>query len=139
MSQDPGSGPRVAEVLDLLDAWYPPRLAESWDVVGLTVGSPAAPVNRIRLAVEPTAAVVAEAARAGADLLITHHPLLLRGIDRVRFDTPKGDLIQALVRHRITLVVAHTNADAATGGVVDCLADALGLLDRRPLVPAAGT
>ena len=126
----------VAAVASLLEEWFPPRLAESWDVVGLTVGAPGDPVSRIALAVEPTAAVLAESAAAGADLLITHHPLLLRGIDRVRFDSPKGALIEGFIRHRIALFVAHTNADAGVGGVGDCLADALGLSGCRPLEPA---
>src|SRR5689334_21975161 len=103
---------RVGDVAALLDEWFPPSLAEPWDVVGLTVGSPEDTVRRIRLAVEPTSGVIAEAAEAGADLLITHHPLLLRGIDRVRFDSPKGAAIEALIRQRTALFVAHTNADS---------------------------
>ena len=131
-------GIRVGDVAALLEEWYPPELAEDWDVVGLTVGSPEASVNRIRLAVEPTYAVVQEAADAGADLLITHHPLLLRGIDRVRFDEPKGALIEALVGRGVSLYVAHTNADAGRGGVGDVLAETLGLQRCRPLDPAPG-
>ena len=126
----------VADIAALLEEWYPPSLAEDWDVVGLTVGAPDATVTRIQLAVEPTLAVIDEAARAGADLLITHHPLLLRGVDRVRFDSPKGALIEAMIRARIALFVAHTNADSGVGGVVDCLADALGLSGCEPLAPA---
>jgi dinuclear metal center YbgI/SA1388 family protein len=129
---------RVADIAALLEEWYPPSLAEDWDVVGLTLGAPDAAVTRIQLAVEPTLAVVDEAARAGADLLITHHPLLLRGVDRVRLDSPKGSLIEAMIRERIALFVAHTNADSGVGGVVDCLADALGLSGCAPLAPAAG-
>ena len=128
----------VGDIAALLDGWYPPSLAENWDVVGLTVGAPDRPVTRIQLAVEPTLAVVDEAARAGADLLITHHPLLLRGIDRVRLDSPKGALIEAMIRGRIALFVAHTNADSGVGGVADCLADALGLSGCIPLAPASG-
>jgi dinuclear metal center YbgI/SA1388 family protein len=127
---------RVVDIAALLDQWYPPALAEEWDVVGLTVGDPDDQVTGIHLAVEPTAAVLDEAVAAGADLLITHHPLLLRGVDRVRFDLPKGRLIEGFVRQRVGLFVAHTNADAAVGGVVDCLADALGLSGCRPLAPA---
>lgn len=128
----------VADIAGLLEEWYPPSLAEDWDVVGLTLGAPDATVTRIQLAVEPTLAVLDEAARAGADLLITHHPLLLRGLDRVCFDTPKGALIEELIRERIALFVAHTNADSGVGGVVDCLADALGLSGCEPLAPAPG-
>jgi dinuclear metal center YbgI/SA1388 family protein len=127
----------VADIAALLEEWYPPSLAEDWDVVGLTLGAPDATVTRIQLAVEPTLAVLDEAARAGADLLITHHPLLLRGVDRVRFDSPKGALIEAMIRARMALLVAHTNADSGVGGVVDCLADALGLSGCEPLAPAA--
>jgi dinuclear metal center YbgI/SA1388 family protein len=126
----------VGDVATLIESWYPPSLAEDWDVVGLTVGAPDTPVTRIQLAVEPTVGVIEEAAGAGADLLITHHPLLLRGIDRVRFDSPKGALIEAMIRERIALFVAHTNADSGVGGVVDCLADAVGLSGCEPLAPA---
>jgi dinuclear metal center YbgI/SA1388 family protein len=129
---------RVGDIAALLDEWFPPELAEDWDVVGLTVGSPEASVRRIRLAVEPTHAVVAEAAGAGADLVITHHPLLLRSLQRVRFDEPKGALIEALIRRGVSLFVAHTNADAGRGGVGDALAETLGLNRCRPLEPAAG-
>jgi dinuclear metal center YbgI/SA1388 family protein len=126
----------VADVAAVLEEWYPPALAENWDVVGLTVGAPDDAVTGIHLAVEPTTGVLDEAVEAGADLLITHHPLLLRGVDRVRYDSPKGRLIEGFVRQRVALFVAHTNADAGVGGVVDCLADALGLSGCRPLAPA---
>src|SRR5206468_3001575 len=83
------TGLRVADVAALLDHWYPPGLAESWDVVGSSAGSRDAAVTRILLAVEPAAVVVSEAARGGADLLVTHHPLLLHGISTVETGTPK--------------------------------------------------
>jgi dinuclear metal center YbgI/SA1388 family protein len=129
------TGLRVADVAAVLDRWYPPGLAESGDVVGLSVGSRDAAVNRILLAVEPIAAVVTEAARDGADLLVTHHPLLLHGISRVDTGAPKGAVIESLLGHRIALYVAHTNADVAAGGVADGLAATLGLRERTPLRP----
>ncbi len=130
--------PSLAEVVAALDRRYPPRTAESWDAVGLVAGDPAQPVRRVLFAVDPTAAVVAEAIDWGADLLVTHHPLLLRPVHSVAATTFKGALVHRLVRAGIALHVAHTNADAADGGVAEALAEAVGLVDLEPLVPLPG-
>lgn len=129
-------GATVADVTGWLAAAYPPRLAESWDRVGLTVGDPSAPAERVLFAVDPTDEVVDEASAVGATLLVTHHPLLLRGVHSVREDEPKGRVVTALVRAGIALWTAHTNADAAADGVSDALADELGLRDTVPLQAA---
>ncbi|MCA1719963.1 MAG: Nif3-like dinuclear metal center hexameric protein, partial [Actinobacteria bacterium] len=84
------------------------------------------------------AGVVTEAADRGADLLVTHHPLYLRGTTSVAATTPKGRVVHRLVSARCGLFVAHTNADAASPGVSDALADAIGLVDLEPLAPAGG-
>ena len=88
------------------------------------------------IAVDPTAAVVDEAIDAGADLLLVHHPLLLRGVDTVGAHTPKGALVHKLIRAGCALFTAHTNADSADPGVSDALAAALGLHRHRPDRPA---
>ncbi len=124
----------LGEIADLIHGWFPPATAESWDRVGLVVGDRAAGVRRILLAVDPTLEVVREAAAYGADLLITHHPLLLRGVHGVATDTPKGRIVTELIRADCALLCAHTNADRARGGVAEAMADALGLADVRPLV-----
>lgn len=116
---------RLADVIDVLDAAYPPRLAQSWDSVGLVCGDPSEPVDSVTVAVDATAAVVARVPERG--LLLAHHPLLLRGVDSVSADTAKGALIHALIRTGRALFTAHTNADSAAPGVSDALADALGL------------
>lgn len=121
----------------LTDA-YPPGLAEEWDRVGLGCGDPDAPVVGVLLAVDVSDEVIAEARAVGAQLLVTHHPLLLRGVHAVRRDQPKGRLVLALAEAGLSQFAAHTNADAADPGVSDALADALRLTDRRPLEPAAG-
>ncbi len=126
----------LADVLAALERRYPPRTAEPWDRVGLTVGDPAAPVRRVLLAVDPVADVVAEAEQWDADLLVTHHPLLLRPVHSVAATTYKGALVHRLVRAGCALYTAHTNADAAHGGVAAALADVIGLVDTVPLVPA---
>jgi dinuclear metal center YbgI/SA1388 family protein len=127
----------VGDVVRAVHARYPPSSAEPWDAVGLACGDPDAPVERVLLAVDPTTVVVDEAIAWGADLLLTHHPLLLRAVHSVAADTAKGRIVHRLVRHGVALLTAHTNADVARPGVSDALAQALGLVDLRPLEPRA--
>lgn len=129
----------LVDVIAALEARYDPALAEAWDAVGLVCGDPAEPVRRVLFAVDPTTDVVDEVLEVGADLLVTHHPLLLSPVHGVPADDPKGRLVHRLVRGGAALFVAHTNADRAPAfGVNDALAGALGLVDTVPLEPAAG-
>ncbi|MBF6213097.1 Nif3-like dinuclear metal center hexameric protein [Nocardia puris] len=123
----------LAELIGVLDAAYPPRLAESWDSVGLVCGDPGDEVRRVLFAVDATAEVVEEAIDWRAQALVVHHPLLLRGVDTVAADTPKGALLHRLIRSGCALFTAHTNADSADPGVSDALAAALGLTVTGPL------
>jgi dinuclear metal center YbgI/SA1388 family protein len=125
----------VADVARLLDAWYPPARAESWDAVGTVCGDPSDPVRRILLAVDPVRAVVDEAVAWGADMLVVHHPLLLRAVHSVAATTPKGRVVHTLVRNQISLHVCHTNADSPPGGVSEALATVVGVTDAVPLDP----
>jgi dinuclear metal center YbgI/SA1388 family protein len=128
----------LGEVIAALDARYDPSLAESWDAVGLVCGDPGEPVRRVLFAVDPTAAVVDEVIEIGADLLVTHHPLLLTPVHGVPADDPKGRLVHRLVRAGAGLFVAHTNADRAPDhGVNDALAAVHGQIDTVPLEPTA--
>ncbi|QBJ94946.1 Nif3-like dinuclear metal center hexameric protein [Rhodococcus sp. ABRD24] len=127
--------PTLADVISALETAYPPALAESWDSVGLVAGDPADEVRKVVVAVDATAAVVDDALASGAQLLLVHHPLLLRGVDTVGAHTPKGALLHRLIRGGCALYSAHTNADRADPGVSDALAGALGLLGTRPLIP----
>jgi dinuclear metal center YbgI/SA1388 family protein len=130
---------RLADVIAALEAAYPPALAQDWDAVGLVCGDPADEVASVLVAVDPVPATVDEALDTGAQLLVTHHPLLLRGVHGVGADTPKGALVHRLVRAGAALFTAHTNADAADPGVSDALAAALGMHLEGPLegVPTA--
>lgn len=109
----------------MLDDAYPPRLAQSWDSVGLVCGDPSETVESVTIAVDATAEVVAQVPEGG--LLLAHHPLLLRGVDSVSADSAKGALIHSMIRTGRALFTAHTNADSASPGVSDALAAALGL------------
>jgi dinuclear metal center YbgI/SA1388 family protein len=130
--------PTLADVVRALEALYPPETAQPWDQVGLVSGDPEQPVRRVHFAVDPTLAVIDEARSLGADLLVTHHPLLLRGVHSVATTTAKGASITGLVSAGIALYVAHTNADVASPGVNDALAEACGLGDVEPLALVEG-
>ncbi|MFI7421644.1 Nif3-like dinuclear metal center hexameric protein [Nonomuraea sp. NPDC049684] len=126
----------LTEVIEVLEAAYPPARAESWDAVGLVCGDPAQRVHKVLFAVDPVAVVGEEALDWGADLIVTHHPLYLRGTTSVAATTPKGRLIHRLIKHEVALYTAHTNADTANPGVSDALARAVGLTgDLVPLQP----
>jgi dinuclear metal center YbgI/SA1388 family protein len=127
----------VADIASLLESRFRPELAEPWDVNGLTVGDPHATVGRVLFAVDPTLAVVDEAIVLAADLIVTHHPLMLRGVTSVAASTPKGAVVHRLITSGISLYNAHTNADAAAGGVCDALAAAIGVVSPVPLIPAS--
>lgn len=127
--------PSLADVVVAVHRRYDPATAEDWDAVGLVCGDPAAPVRRVLVAVDPVAATVDEALGLGADLLLTHHPLLLRPVSSVAATTPAGTLVHRLVSGGCALLAAHTNADVAREGVSDALAAALGLTVVAPLVP----
>ncbi|MGQ4414046.1 Nif3-like dinuclear metal center hexameric protein [Streptomyces sp. SAS_269] len=127
--------PRLSEVIAALEDLWPAERAESWDAVGTAVGDPDQEVARVLFAVDPVRETVDEAVKLGADLLVTHHPLYLRGTTTVAASTFKGRIVHTLIKNDIALHVAHTNADTADPGVSDALAGALDLRVVRPLVP----
>ena len=129
------SVPRLSEVIAALENLWPAERAESWDAVGTVVGDPDQDVTRVLFAVDPVREIVDEAVKLGADLLVTHHPLYLRGTTTVAASTFKGRVVHTLIKHDIALHVAHTNADRADPGVSDALAGALDLRVVGPLVP----
>jgi dinuclear metal center YbgI/SA1388 family protein len=134
----PSAALSLARVVQLLHDRYDPQNAEPWDAVGLVCGDPEASVRRVLFAVDPVAAVVDEAIGLGADLLVVHHPLFLRGVHGVPATDPKGRLVHRLIRAQCGLLAMHTNADVAADGVADGLAQALGLQVTGVLVPVAG-
>jgi len=127
----------VAEVRTAAEALWPVAGAEGWDAVGLIAGAPSDPVERILLAVDAVAATVDEAVAGGFGMLLTHHPLLLRGVTSVAADRYKGAMLTRLIRGGTALLAAHTNADAVDTGTSGVLASRLGLEDVRPIEPNA--
>ena len=120
---------KVQNVLDAVWEIAPRELAEEWDNVGLLIGHPDREVTRILCALDLTGKVVDEAIEKGAELIVTHHPVLFRGRKNLREDDPEGAMLAKMIRNNISHIAMHTNFDNATPGVNDALAEALGLTD----------
>ena len=127
----------VADVTAVVERLWPASGAESWDSVGLITGDLDAEVASILLAVDAVLDTVDEAVGSGASMLLVHHPLLLRGVTTVATDRYKGAALTRLIRGHCALLAAHTNADVVETGTSATLAAKLGLLDVRPIEPAA--
>lgn len=126
----------VADVSSAVERLWPMSGAESWDAPGLVSGDPAAEVTSILLAVDAVTETVDDAIATGADLLLVHHPLLLRGVTTVAENSYKGSVIARLIRDRCALIAAHTNADVVQTGTSAVLAALLGLVDTVPISAA---
>jgi dinuclear metal center YbgI/SA1388 family protein len=125
----------LSRIASLLDHRFDPSTAEDWDQVGLVSGDVEQPIRKVLFAVDPLPAVVEDGAARGFDLLVTHHPLLLRGVHSAANNTAKGRMLRELIKSDLALVCAHTNADSAVAGVNDALASAAGIVRGRPIQP----
>ncbi len=123
----------VAQLVRIINALAPPRLAESWDHVGLQIGDRNWPVRKVCTALDPLPEVVADACAKEVDLLVTHHPLFFKPIHSIDCASPQGRIVEMAVAHKLAIFCAHTNLDSVAGGVNDVLADRLGLSQRRVL------
>jgi len=126
---------RVREVLQILNSFFPPALAEPWDNAGLAVGDPDAFAARVGVALNPTVAAVRQTAGRAGSLLVSHHPLFMKPERRLDLSTPRGRVVAEAVARRVAIVACHTNADWADGGVNDVLAARLDLRDVEPWEP----
>lgn len=129
---------RIQDLLGLVHKLYAPELAEDWDNVGLQVGDPGAPLDRVIVSLDPSLAAVQAARDAGAQALVTHHPLLFRPIKRLSPDDAVGRVLWAAVRDGIAIISAHTNLDCAVEGLNAWLAAKLGVSRSAPLQQVAG-
>ncbi len=129
---------RIHDLVGLVHALYAPELAEAWDNVGLQVGDPGAALERVMVSLDPCLAAVHAAHSAGAQALVTHHPLLFSPLKKLTPDDPVGEIVWTAVQSGVAIISAHTNLDSAADGLNSWLADCLGLTQTLPLQPAAG-
>lgn len=127
----------LADVVAAAEQLWPLHGAEDWDAPGLLSGDPGARVERLVLAVDAVTDTVDEAVDLGAQLLIAHHPLLMRGVTTVAESTAKGALLARLIRGGCALYAAHTNADVVASGTSARLAELLGLVDAVAIQPSS--
>jgi dinuclear metal center YbgI/SA1388 family protein len=113
---------------------WPAAGAEEWDRPGLSVGSLNNEVTALLLCVDVTEQVLEEAVQKGASLVLSHHPLIMRGVSSLDEGTVKGGLVTQAIRSNINIFSAHTNADIVENGVSDVIAKRLGLFNAAPLV-----
>ena len=119
---------KVKDIMGVMEEIAPKKLAENWDKPGLAIGDPEREVKKILVALDVIDPVVEEAKRIGADMIVTHHPMLLfRKIESITADTLLGKRIFNLIQNNIAAFSAHTNLDIAAGGTNDVLAELAGL------------
>jgi dinuclear metal center YbgI/SA1388 family protein len=125
----------VRDLITVLDKFAEPDLAESWDNIGLMVGEPGLKISAILIALDPTLEVLNEAKGKGCNTIVTHHPLIFKGMKSIRTDHPEGQLLTRALIDQLAIIGCHTNLDKVPGGVNDMLAAQLGLVDSRVLIP----
>ena len=126
----------VADILNFIEGIAPPYMKMDWDNCGLLCGRKDKEVRKILVALDPFRNVIQEAIDLGADLIVTHHPLIFRNpLMAVNEDTETGRLVLELMEHGIAAINAHTNLDLAPGGINDVLAQTLGLQNIEIINP----
>ena len=121
----------ISHILEFLEEWAPQSTKLEYDNVGLLVGDKNKHVGKVLTCLDVTPDVVDEAVSEKADLIVAHHPLIFRKLSRITPDDTTGSLIYRLIKHDIGLIAAHTNLDAAYGGVSFVMAERLGLSNVR--------
>lgn len=126
---------KVKDITDVIESFAPLSIQEKWDNSGLCIGSPSQDVSSAILALDCTPELVDEAVRAGADMIITHHPLIFSGLKKISGDDPVGETVMKAVRAGIAVYAVHTNADKVIAGVSGAMAKKLGLCNVSVLEP----
>ena len=124
----------IAQLIAAAESLWPTSGAEDWDRPGLIVGSPDNQVSKVLLSVDVTSELIDDAIAGGYDLVISHHPYLLKGVTSLAEDSLKGSVLSKAIRANVAIYAAHTNADITRTGVSATLANAFGLTDIVPLV-----
>ena len=125
----------LREIINSIESVAPRSAQEEWDNSGMQVGDTERDIQSVLLTTDITTDVVSEAMLRGCQLIISHHPLLFRGLKQVCGQTPQARVVEMAIKHDIAIYSAHTNLDSVIGGINTRLADKLGITDYRILVP----
>ncbi|MDD5937314.1 MAG: Nif3-like dinuclear metal center hexameric protein [Clostridiales bacterium] len=118
---------KLKEIMKIIEEKYPVNLAESWDNVGLMVGDPNQEIKKVLVSIEANEAIIQEAKKEQADLIITHHPFIFKGMKRITTNDFKGRMIHTLIQNGIAVYSMHTNFDIAKDGLNDYFMEVIGL------------
>lgn len=129
---------RAIEIARIIEEFAPPSIQESWDNSGLSIGDLDSEVDSVLLALDCTPEIIDEAISKGAQMIITHHPLIFQGIKQISNSTGLGKMITKIIRNNLVIYSAHTNADKVLSGVSGIMADRLGLVNIDFLNKDAG-
>lgn len=124
---------KVNEIIKIIEDLCPQNLAYEWDNVGLLCGDSEKEIKRVFVTLDTNLATVKESISKSADMIVSHHPILLRGIRRIDYTTAEGQMIKLLIENNIPVFAAHTNMDTARGGINDKLAEMFNLTDIQVL------
>lgn len=128
---------KATELIAKIEAYAPRDLAWERDPIGLQLGDPNQEIHTVMTALDVRPEVVAEAIANNVDFIFAHHPMIFRPAKNLNLSVPQNKMYADLIKHDIVVYAAHTNLDAATGGMNDWLAEALQLTDVTPLIPNA--
>ena len=129
----------LREIINSIESVAPRSAQETWDNSGMQVGDTGREVSSVLLTTDITEDVVNEAIMHGCELIVSHHPLLFHGLKQVCGQTPQARVVEMAIKHNIAIYSAHTNLDSVVGGINTRLADQLGIVDYRILVPQPQT
>ena len=124
---------KVYEIAELIEKTAPKNLAYEWDNVGLLVGDKNKEIKKVFVTLDANLSTVHQAINAGADMIISHHPIFFDPLKKIEYGTPQGDFVRLLIKNDMPLYAAHTNMDVAAGGINDKLAEIFQLSDVKVL------
>ncbi|GLB46902.1 GTP cyclohydrolase 1 type 2 [Philodulcilactobacillus myokoensis] len=126
---------KVRTIVDQFEKLAPKQLAESWDPIGLQIGSLNANVNKMMITLDVRPEVVDEAIKRHVDFIFAHHPVMFHPAKNLDLSNPQNQMYANIIKHHITVYAAHTNLDSANHGMNDWLAQQVGLNHVSGLVP----
>ncbi|MBR5275167.1 MAG: Nif3-like dinuclear metal center hexameric protein [Bacteroidales bacterium] len=124
---------KVKDIIRVIEDFAPLSIQEGWDNSGLCIGSPEDVVSSVLLGLDCTPDLVDEAIACGADMIVTHHPLIFSGLKKISPDNPVGEAVMKAIKAGISIYSAHTSADKVIAGVSGTMAARLGLEDVQIL------
>ena len=120
---------KVKDIVNIIEDFAPKKLAYEWDNTGLIVGNPEKEIKKVYITLDLFKYNIDEAIEKGVDMIISHHPILFRGIKEINILNPEVYVLEKLIKNDIALYAAHTSIDCAKGGINDVLAEKTGLKD----------